>query len=133
MLEVELGRIVVQKASNDKVKQFGQRMIDDHFRLDEELNGIAALNNIDTAAQLDSRDKAIVDRYENMSGTELDRAYMRDMVKDHRTDIADFQKEANSGTNSELKNWAASTLPTLEEHLRLAKETDGSIGVTSRR
>jgi putative membrane protein len=133
MMEVELGKIAVQKASSDKVKQFGQRMIDDHAKGGDELKGIAAKNNFNIPDQLDARHKAMVDRYANMSGTEFDRAYMRDMVKDHQTDIADFQKEANSGMNPDLKSWATTTLPTLQEHLRIAKETDSSVGVTSSR
>jgi putative membrane protein len=133
MMEVELGRIAVQKSSNDKVKEFGQRMIDDHSKVGEELKGIAAKNNFNIPAQLDERHKAIVNGYVNMSATEFDRSYMRDMVKDHQTDIAEFQKEANSGMNADLKSWATTTLPTLQEHLRIAKETESSLSVTSRR
>ena len=133
MLEVELGKLAVQKGSNDKVKQFGQRMIDDHSKGGDELKGIAAKDNITLPTELDARHRAMVDRFSNMSGTAFDRAYMRDMLRDHQTDIADFQKEANNGSNPDLKSWATTTLPTLREHLRIAKETDTSLGVTSSR
>jgi putative membrane protein len=56
---------------------------------------------------------------------------MADMVKDHQMDVAGFQKEANSGANYDLKNWAGSTLPTLQEHLRIARDTERSLGATS--
>jgi putative membrane protein len=133
MMEVELGRIAVQKSSNDKVKQFGQRMIDDHSMGGDELKGIASKNNFKIPSQLDERHKAIAGMYANMSGTELDRAYMREIVRDHQTDIAEFQKEANNGLNSDLKSWATTTLPKLQEHLRIARETDDSLGVTGKR
>jgi len=133
MMEVELGKIAVQKSSNDKVKQFGQRMTDDHSKAGDELKGIAAKDNITLPTELDARHRAMIDRYANMSGTAFDRAYMGDMVRDHQTDIADFQKEANSGTNADLKSWATITLPTLREHLRIARETDNSLSVTSSR
>src|SRR5580658_8038867 len=65
MMEVELGRIAVQKSSNDKVKEFGQRMIDDHSKIDDELKEIAAKNNVNIPSQLDERHKAIVKGYAN--------------------------------------------------------------------
>jgi putative membrane protein len=133
MMEVELGKIAVQKSSNDKVKQFGQRMADDHSKAGDELKGIAAKDNITLPTELDARHRVMIDRFANMSGAAFDRAYMRDMVSDHQTDVADFQKEANSGTNAHLKSWATTTLPTLREHLRIARETDTSLGVTSSR
>jgi putative membrane protein len=66
-----------------------------------------------------------------MSGTEFDRAYINDMVKDHESDVADFQKEADSGANPDLKNWASSTLPNLRDHLRRAKDDQSAMGLTS--
>ncbi|HEY3823803.1 MAG TPA: DUF4142 domain-containing protein [Bryobacteraceae bacterium] len=133
MMEVELGRVAVQKASSEKVKQFGQRMVDDHSKAGDELKRIASKDNITLPTELDARHKATINRYSNMSGTAFDRAYMQDMVKDHQSDVADFEKEANNGTSSDLKNWANSTLPTLRDHLRMAKETDTSLGATSKR
>jgi putative membrane protein len=133
MLEVELGKTAVKNASSDKVKEFGQRMVTDHSKANEELKSIAAKDNITLPTELDAKHKAMVDKYSAMSGTAFDRAYMRDMVKDHQMDVADFQKEANSGSNYDLKNWAGKTLPTLQEHLRIAKETDSSLSSTSKK
>jgi len=133
MMEVDLGKLAVQKASSDRVKQFGQRMVDDHSKAGDDLKGIAAKDNLILPSELDARHKAIVDRFSNLSGTAFDRVYMRDMVKDHQTDVADFQREANSGSNADLKTFATKTLPTLQEHLRIARETDDSLGATSRK
>jgi putative membrane protein len=133
MLEVELGKVAVQKASSDRVKQFGQRMVDDHSKANDELKSIAAKENITLPTELDAKHKAMVDRFSNMSGSAFDRAYMRDMVRDHETDIADFQRESNSGANNDLKTWATTTLPTLQEHLRIAKDDESALGISSRR
>jgi putative membrane protein len=133
MLEVELGKLAVQKGSNDKVKQFGQRMVDDHSKAADELRGISVKDNFSIPAELDARHKAMVEKYSRLSGTAFDRTYMRDMVKDHQTDVADFRNEADRGVNADLKSWATITLPTLQEHLRIAKETEGSLGTTSSR
>jgi putative membrane protein len=133
MAEVALGKVAISKASNDAVKQFGQRMIDDHGKAGDELKSIAAKHNLAIPDELDAKHKAMVDKYSGMSGAAFDRAYMRDMVQDHEQDIAEFQKEANSGSNADLKNWAGTTLPTLQEHLRKAKEAQNALETSSRK
>ncbi len=133
MLEVQLGHIAVQKSQNDMIKAFGQRMIDDHTKLNDQLKSIAAKDNIPLPTKLDARDQATVDRFSKMTGTEFDRVYPRDMVRDHENDMAAFQKEANTATNPDLKNFANTGLPIIQEHLRLAKENLKAVGVTSSR
>lgn len=133
MLEVELGKLAVQKATNEKVKEFGQRMIDDHSRAGDQLKSIAAKDNITLPTELSGKDRAMVDRYSKMSGTEFDRVYARDMVRDHQSDVTAFEKEANNGVNSDLKNFASSTLPTLRDHLRQARDDERALGISSSR
>jgi putative membrane protein len=131
MAEVEMGKVAVKNAQSDKVKQFGQRMIDDHTKAADQLKSVAAKDNITLPTDLDAKHKAMVDKFSAMKGPEFDRAYMKDMVKDHQTDVAEFQKEANSGTNYDLKNWAGTTLPTLQEHLRLARDAETAVDARS--
>ena len=52
------------------------------------------------------------------------------MLKDHQADVSAFEKEAESGQNPELKNFASTTLPTLKEHMGMAKRTSTAVGVT---
>ncbi len=127
MEEVELGKIAVRNASNEKVKAFGQRMVDDHSKANDQLMMIASKNNITLPTSLDAKQKADVDRLSAMTGAAFDKAYMRDMVQDHEKDIAEFQKESSSGKNPDLKNFAASTLPTLQMHLQMAKDAESAV------
>lgn len=133
MTEVELGRLAVQKSASEKVKEFGQRMIDDHSKAGDNLKSVAAKSNITLPSELDAKHRAMVDRFSKMSGPEFDREYARDMLADHEADVAAFEKEAGSGSNSDLKSFASSTLPTLREHLRMAKENENAIRSTARR
>jgi len=128
MEEVELGKVAVRNASDDKVKAFGQRMVDDHSKAGDELKTIASKDNINLPAGLDAKGKATVERLSALSGSVFDRAYMMDMVKDHQADIAAFQRESSSGMNPDLKMWATTTLPTLQDHLRMAKDAEGAVG-----
>jgi len=128
MAEVEMGKLAVQKAQNDQVKQFGQRMIDDHSKAGDELKALASKENITLPTEIDAKHKATINKLSALSGAAFDHAYMSDMVKDHQHDVADFQKEASNGSNTDLKGWASKTLPTLQDHLRMAQETSKGIG-----
>jgi putative membrane protein len=123
LAEVELGRLATERGSNPKVKSFGQRMVDDHSKANHELKSIAANQGVTLPVGMDGKSMTTKNRLSSLSGTEFDRAYMRDMVTDHKEDIAEFQKEAESGTDPDVKAWAARTLPMLKEHLQLAEET----------
>lgn len=134
LAEVELGKLAQDKASSQDVKDFGQKMVEDHSKANDELKDTAeklgaSLPNHVSATQLAEKAKLSA-----LSGTHFDRAYMSAMVKDHREDVAAFKREAASGRNEEIKSFASKTLPTLEEHLRLAEKTEhevsGSAGTT---
>lgn len=122
MAEVELGKLATEKASSDEVKKFGQRMVDDHTKAGDELKQIASEKGIAVPQDLNAKDKMTKERLSKLSGSQFDKAYMSDMVKDHTQDVADFQKESSSGKDSDIKNFAAKTLPTLQDHLKQAKE-----------
>ncbi len=121
MAEVKLGQLAQDKGSSDSVKQFGKKMVDDHSKANDQLKSVAAKENMTLPTEMDAKDQAIYDRLSKLSGAAFDRAYARDMVRDHKEDVADFQKEANKGKDDAIKNFAAQTLPTLQEHLKMAQ------------
>jgi putative membrane protein len=127
-VEVELGKLAVQKASSDAVKQFAQKMVDDHTKANEELKQIASKANINVPDSLDSKHQSRVDKLSKLSGTEFDRAYIKDQLKDHQQDVKEFQNEAENGNHEEVKNFASKTLPTLQEHLSMAKDLNKQKG-----
>ena len=131
MVEVELGKLASSKASSDKVKQFGQKMVDDHSKANNELKAVADKNQMTLPTELDAKHKAVVNKLSGLSGGQFDKAYVAMMVKDHDKDVADFQQEANSGTNSDLKSFASKTLPTLQEHDRMIKDISANVNSTS--
>jgi putative membrane protein len=128
--EVKLGQLAAGKAQNPKVREFGQKMVDDHSKANNELAAIVQRKNLTAPSGLTSKDQALMDRLQGLSGAAFDKAYMSSMVKDHETDIADFEKEANSGSDEDFKNFAAKTLPTLREHLSMAKQDATTMGVS---
>jgi putative membrane protein len=131
MAEVELGRLATQKASSPEVKQFGQRMVDDHTKANDELKTLAQGKSITIPTDLDAKHQATRDRLSKLSGAAFDRAYMQEMVADHRKNVDEFRKQSQSGKDAEVKAWAAKTLPTLEEHLKMAQSASrGAVGTS---
>jgi putative membrane protein len=127
LAEVDLGQLAASKASSPDVKQFGQRMVDDHGKANEELKSWAAQKNVTLPTELDAKHKAEHAKLEKLSGDAFDRAYMTAMVADHNKDVADFQRESKSAKDPELKAWAAKTLPTLQDHQKSAKEISAKV------
>jgi len=127
MAEVKLGELAKQNGQNQAVKDFGQRMVDDHSKANDQLKSVAGQLNVTLPTDLDAKDKATYDRLSKLNGVAFDKAYIRDMVTDHKKDIAEFQREANSGSNSDVKNFASQTLPTLKEHLSLAEKAETQV------
>jgi putative membrane protein len=131
MAEVQLGRLALQKSSNADVRKFAQRMIDDHGKANGELEQVAAKEGVTLPHQPDAKQKATKVTLSKLSGDTFDKAYMQDMLKDHKTDIAHFKTESSSGHNPAVKNFATQTLPTLESHLREAEQINPTLSQQS--
>jgi putative membrane protein len=131
MAEVKLGQLAQDKGSNDAVKSFGKRMVDEHSKAGDILKEAASKENVTLPTDMSAKDQAIYDRLSKLNGAAFDRAYAKDMVKDHQTDVAAFQKEANSGKSESMKSFASETLPTLQDHLKEAKEMMKTVGGTT--
>ncbi|MGI8742094.1 MAG: DUF4142 domain-containing protein [Bryobacteraceae bacterium] len=123
MAEVQLGQLAKDHASSQAVKDFGQTMVDDHTKANDELKTLASQKNVTLPTAIDPEDQATIDQLTKLNGAAFDKAYMQDMISDHQKDIAEFQTEANSGTDSDTKAWASKTLPTLQHHLQMAQDT----------
>jgi putative membrane protein len=124
MAEVELGRMAAQKAVNGDVKTFGKHMVDDHSKANDELKQLASQKGVTLPTDLDARHKETMDRLSKLNGAAFDSAYVSEMVKDHAEDVSEFERESSQGQNSDLRAWAAKTLPTLREHLQMIRDTE---------
>ena len=114
-MEVAMGKLAEQNGQSEDVKSFGKRMVADHGKAGEELKKIAA----DKGVKLPEKDPKV--------SWSSDKAYMDMMVKDHEKDLAEFQQEANSGTDPDVKKFAEDTAKMVQEHLDLAKQTQAKL------
>jgi putative membrane protein len=127
--EVELGKLATEKAASQDVKRFGQRMIDDHSKANDELQQVAQTQGITLPTQPSPAEKDEKERLSKLSGQQFDKVYMATMLKDHRKDIAEFRQEGKSGRDTAIKDFAKQTLPTLESHLKEAETIAPKEGV----
>ncbi len=115
MMEVAMGKVAEQKAQNDDVKSFGKRMVTDHSKANDELKSIASKKGVELPSK------------EHSFKWTSDKAYMDTMVKDHEKDLAEFKEEASSGSDPDVKKFADDTAKIVQEHLDVAKETQGKL------
>jgi putative membrane protein len=121
MAEVQLGQLAQSNGSTSDVKDFGARMVKDHSAANDELKALAQQKGIDVPSQLDAKDQADYDSLSKLSGPAFDKAYVQDMVKAHKTDVALFKRASASAQDPDVKDFASKTLPTLEDHLSHVK------------
>ena len=131
MSEIELGKMAEARASNEAVKTFAKRMVTDHQKGLDSLKTVAANEKVTLPMTLSTEDQQLKDKLSKLSGAAFDHAYMNAMVTDHRQDVAEFRTESMHAKASDVKQYASSTLPTLEEHLKLAESTNTSIAKIS--
>lgn len=121
MLEVRLGELAVKNGTTQKVKDYGNTMITDHTKVNEELMALVKKKKMQIPKKLSAAKQQKVDSLAAMQGEQFDMLYMNMMIASHEETIALFEKEGTGGNDAELKNWADSKLPALKHHLEMAQ------------
>ncbi|HWH39524.1 MAG TPA: DUF4142 domain-containing protein [Usitatibacter sp.] len=123
MAEVALAQLAKEHGLGEPVKSFASRMDRDHSDANRDLAALAAAKGVAIPNDIDKKDQEEIDKLRKQMGPDFDRAYMSHMVKDHKKDVDAFRHEAKHGKDADVRNFAASKLPTLEDHLRMAEST----------
>src|SRR5919112_1115836 len=129
IMEVRLGQMAQQKASNASVKQFGQRMVTDHSNLENQLTSVVSKNG-NFQPKMAKEAEAEVSRLEKLSGTEFDRQYMTSMIQHHQQDVAQLQGAGQTARSAEARQLVTAALPVLQQHLTLASQVGGQVGAS---
>lgn len=127
MAEVSLGNLAASKGVSADVKAFGNRMATDHGKANDELKTLASGKGVVLPVEMDKESKETSDKLSGKSGKDFDKEYMEAMVKDHEKDVKEFEKASKDAKDPDVKAWAAKTLPTLQDHLKMAKETEKKV------
>jgi putative membrane protein len=130
MAEVDLGQLASQKGNSD-VKQFGEKMVQDHTKLGDQMKGVAQQVGVTPPTMVTPADKALKTKLEALSGDSFDKAYIKAMVKDHEKDLSEFQKESTIGSSMAVKDAAQQGSQVIQQHLDLIKQIAQKHGVSA--
>lgn len=122
MAEVQMGQLALQKSSNPDVKQFAQKMVDDHTKLGDAMKQVAQQMSVKPPDSLSGKDKSTVAKLTALSGNEFDKAYIKDMVKDHKQDEKAFKQEAQNTSNPALKDLVSQGGQMIDQHLQMIEQ-----------
>jgi len=120
--EVQLGQLAQQKSQSDDVKQFGQKMVEDHTQLGDQMKPIAQQLGVKEPKGLSKKDKELVAKLERLSGQQFDEAYIQAMVKDHKQDLKEFKDEAQAAQNPNVKQVAQQGAGVISQHLQMIQQ-----------
>ena len=129
MTEVQLGELAKTKGTDQSVKTFGERMVTDHQKANDELKQIASSKGATIPSEVSHSERTSIDKLQKATGAEFDKEFARAMVKDHKKDVKDFKDAVDDVKDPELKAFAQKTLGTLQEHLRMAEDMAKTVKV----
>src|SRR4051812_10286517 len=129
MLEVKLAQLAQQKSQSQEVKQLAQQLEQDHTQANQQLTQVAKQKNITLPTELKGECQETYQAFQQLDGTDFDNAFLLHNVKDHLKDIMMFQKEAQNGTDQDIRQWAAQTLPKLQQHAQHIRTVAQSAGM----
>jgi putative membrane protein len=117
--EVQMGMLGVERGTSSDLKTYAQRILDDHVLSNAQVEALARLKGV-ALPDLTKTDTSLV-KLSRLSGIEFDREFAREAQEAHARDLAEFQKEDQSGADTDIQGFAHSALPALRTHLEQAK------------
>jgi putative membrane protein len=130
--EVELGRMAEQKGNNQAVKDFGQRMIEDHTNAESQLQQLAKQEGVMLPGQPGAAAVSLHQQLSSVSGAQFDAMYIDHMLAGHKGAITVFENEIEHGQNPAIRAFAESVLPVIQDHVRIAEDVAGKMDLAGR-
>lgn len=128
MAEVQLGQLALKKSGDAQVREFANRMIQDHTQASTQLEAIAKSEHIVLPTEPGKKLQKPMQKLSGLSDKNFDRAYAKAMIEDHQKAVKLFQEYEKKGKNKELREFAQQTLPVLQDHLHMAQNVQSALG-----
>ena len=132
MAEIQLGKMVTDKAQNAELKEFGKRLQQDHTAANQELMQIAQKNGVTLPSELNRKENREADKLQDKTGADFDKAFAEYAIKDHEKDIDTYQKTLRDCKDADLRAWIDKNLPVLRQHLQMVRNVGSAVGVDQR-
>ncbi|MCI1014107.1 DUF4142 domain-containing protein [Herbaspirillum sp. C7C2] len=126
--EIAASKVALEKSSNPAVKDFAQKMIDQHGTVGDELKQLASSKDVTLPTEPSMAERAKIAILEKLSGNTFDKRYASMIgVSAHEDAVKLFQKSSTSADDPDVKNFAAKTLPGLKEHLKMGRDLKSKV------
>jgi len=132
LAEIDMAKMVGQKSTDPAVKDFANRMVTDHTQASQKLASVAEMNGVKLPTEASATARNQKSGLEKLSSAQLNDAYLRDELQGHKETISAFENEIEHGQNQEAKSYAEQTLPTLQDHIRIAEDVAGKLGLAGK-
>src|SRR5215210_6116902 len=125
LFEIQSSQSALQQSQNNQVRDFAQRMIQDHIKASDQLKAAAQGQTVPTTP--DAEHAQMLQQLNGASGGDFDRRYVQLQLTGHQEAVALFDQYAQNGDNPQLKQFAQQALPDLREHLQMAQQLRGAL------
>lgn len=132
MMEIQAAQLAQQKATSDEVKQFAKQLEQDHTAAGEKLKALAAKKNVTLPSDMGPKHQSHAAKLQAMSDAQFEKNWLKNQVQHHKKDVSQFQKQVDRSMDSDVKEFAQSTLPKLQEHLQQVQQLSTSTGTRAR-
>jgi putative membrane protein len=132
LAEIDIAKMVDKNSTDPAVKDFANRMVTDHTQANQKLASVAEMSGVKLPTEASATERNQKSELEKLSGAQLNGAYIRDELQGHKETISAFESEIEHGQNQEAKNYAEQTLPTLQDHIRIAEDVAGKLGISGK-
>lgn len=123
MAEVELGKLAADKSQSQDVKQFAQKMVNDHSQMgDKWFKPVAQQLGVSEPKGPSKKDKKLIEKLQGLSGQQFDTEYIQAMVKDHKEDLKEFQNESQAAQDPNVKQIAEQGSKVISQHLQIIEQ-----------
>ncbi|MBV8849234.1 MAG: DUF4142 domain-containing protein [Methylobacteriaceae bacterium] len=127
MFEIQASQLAAQKSDDAQTKTFAQKMVADHTKTTADVKSMASsgkLTGVNLPTDMSSSQKSMLDKLKGLNGKDFTKQYHSDQVSAHKDAVSLFERYGKGGDNADLKGWANKTLPTLQDHLKMAQDLD---------
>ncbi len=131
--EIQTSRLALEKTQNAQVRQYAQRMVDDHGRFEQEMTqllqtkGITPQDNAQST-QMKQTAQAMTQRLQGLSGRALDSAYVAHQVQAHQATLQALETTLiPNAKDPQMKQMLEQARPAVAQHLADAQKLQGSI------
>jgi putative membrane protein len=119
--------VVASKGATVEGKEFATMMVQDHTKANAELAGLAAKKNITLPTTLREDHQKVLHDVTEEKGVEMDKEYLKEMVKDHEEDVKEFKEASVKASDPEIKAFATKQVPVLQHHLEMAQQMSATL------